>query len=198
MSLSSQDIPFRLELPTSVPDGFRNPEVIAAMELILSQFAALLRGMDTYTGMAQKDKSSWPSLRAIDTILVQNHRRFYCKCSENIGPGVIVNFFNSGGEVKARKATNAFGGPVKARAYSTGNYSTDAFGEFIVGSGLITGITGLTTNQDLWLGTNGSMRTSEPSTSLGDPVGTLIQPIGFALGDTIAFINISPFTSLTI
>lgn len=196
MTLATQDIPFKLELPTAVPDGFKNPEVIAAVELLLSQFAALLRGMDTYTGMAQKDKSIWSTLRAVDTILVQNHRRFYCKCSEAIGPGIIVNFFNSGGEVQARKATNLTAGPIKARAYSAGDYLIDEYGEFIVGSGLLTGLAGLTTDQELWLGTGGGMRITEPSVGLGDPIGTLNQPLGFAISDTIAFINISPFTTL--
>jgi len=187
----TQNIPFRVPVPSGVPDNFTSPEVMAAVEMQLAGDRSILRGMDQVTGMAPKDTSLWSTIKPNDTILVQNHRRFYCKAFVPITVARLVNFFLSGGIVQARLADASPGLLHKARGYATRTYAAGEFGEFIVGSGLISGFPGLVINQDLWLGAAGAYLIAAPAV-----VGSLVQPVGFGLDTEVAFIDISQFTTI--
>lgn len=188
MSGLTQDLPFSFSLPVNTPDSLTTPEAIAVYQLLSGALRSAMYGMGTVTGMVGRDAVDWPTATPEQTILVQNHRRFYCKALVNIAYGNLVNFFNSAGIVQARLADSTAALQIPARGFALKAVAAGAYGEFIVGNGLLPAVGGLVANSDLYLGATGLLVTVAPVA-----VGTIRQYVGFGLQNTKAFMDIGDY-----
>lgn len=97
--------------------------------------------------------------------------------SESISAGALVNVYNNAGTTTVQNADNSTTGK-EANGFASAAIASGASGTVTL-AGEITGLSGLTAGQDLWLGTVGATTTAPPTTA-----GTLTQLVGFALTAT--------------
>lgn len=177
-----------LGLPSVTPDSFSDPQVKAAVELFLNGMNNLLREIERFTGMTQKDISLWSTVVPTDTLLAHNLRRLYVTAFENLILGDVINLFNDAGTLKARKANAAAGlvKPADGFCSTTAGILAGSRGEVILYSG-ITIITGVSRGDRLFLSTSPGQAT------LVAPVGAgqLEQFLGIGVDTNIVFMNIA-------
>lgn len=98
--------------------------------------------------------------------------------SENLSARDLVNIWDDSGTVRVRKADNTDGSKPAdgyvASAVTSGNTAT------VKKFGRVTGFSGLTRATKYYLGTNGGITTTAPSSS-----GNAIQPVGTSESDTV-------------
>ena len=181
-----------LGTPASVPEEFTDPQVRAAVELTINGQQNLLRIIEQYLGITQKDITLWANFVASDTLLRHEQGRFYVTASENIAFNELVNIHNVAGVANVRRA-NATAGTVRpARGYCNSVTSADSGiqtgekGEVILSQGLIA-LGGIVAGDAIYLSTTaGGYSTVAP---VG--VGQLEQFVGVGVGTNIAYIDIS-------
>jgi len=177
-----------LALPSSAPENFSDPQVRGAVDLFLVSLNNLLREIERFLGVTQKDITLWDSLLVSDTILKHQLGRLYVTAFENLISGDLINLFLDAGILKARRA-NATAGSVRP-AYgfcSTANgILAGTIGECILSQGLVT-ITGVTIGDRLFLSTSPGQATTSPPGGAGE----LEQFVGIGLATNIAYMDIS-------
>lgn len=177
-----------INLPSSISDGFQDPEVKALADQVALTFNNLIGSLETYLGITQKDITIWNSLRPSDTLLTHQLRRLYVVASENLLFGDLVNLHNTAGVLNARKANGAAGLVKPARGFcsTVGGILAGSLGEVILGQGLLA-IAGVNPGQDIFLSTTPGLAGTVALTGAGQ----LEQYIGFGVATNQAFINIS-------
>lgn len=177
-----------LGLPSVTPDNFTDSQIKAVVELVLNGINNLLREIERFTGMTQKDISLWNSILPSDTLLAHNLRRLYVTAFENLIFGDIINLFNDAGNLKARKANAAAGlvKPADGFCSTTTGILAGSRGEVILYSG-INIITGVSRGDRIFLSTSPGQAT------IVAPVGAgqLEQFLGIGVDTNIVFMNMA-------
>lgn len=143
-----------LGIPQDAPDSIKNPEVRSIYYTFMQSINNLIRYVEQYCGVTQKDITQWSSLTPSDTILPQNLRRLYVKANVALSYGHFVNLYDSGTALEARKADSGI--PLVAHGYvnvATGAAAGDMT-EVIVMEGLVT-IAGVVRGTSYFLAPNG-------------------------------------------
>lgn len=139
-----------------------------------------------FVGISSQPQGLWNQLKASQTIFAQNGGRFYAQAAEAIGPGAIVNVFNSAGAAKVQNA-NATNNTKQAHGYCNvaAGVALGDYLEVILFSGLCTLFSGLTPGQMYFLSTvAGSIQIAEPVAA-----GNIGQFVGIALDANSLFFN---------
>jgi hypothetical protein len=108
--------------------------------------------------------------------------------STAISAGQLVNIYNNSGTVTIKPADSTSAGS-QANGFCNVAIASSATGTVCL-SGLVTGLSGLTTGTVMYLGTVGAVTATAPSTS-----GNVIQPVGTAASTTsMEFVPDYPIT----
>lgn len=177
-----------LNAPATVPDGFENPEVRAAVELFLGSQLNLLRALEQYVGITQKDITLWNSIVPSDTLLRHQAGRLYVTASEAISFGHFINLHNNAGVLNCRKAQGTAGTVRVAQGYCN-DADGAAIGErteVILSSGLLA-VGGVAPGQAIYLSTVAGVPTTVPLTGAGQ----LEQFLGIGVATNLVYIDIS-------
>lgn len=177
-----------LYLPAAAPDSFQDPEVRAAVDLMLTGLNNFLRAFEAYTGATQKDMTLWSSLTPSDTIISGQHRRLYAVAAENLAYGDFINLVNSAGVLNIRKSNGAAGlvKPAHGWCSTSGGIAIGARGEVILKTGLLA-IAGLAPGQAIYQSATPGLASTTPLTAAGQ----LEQFIGIGVASNLAYIDIS-------
>ena len=122
-----------------------------------------------------------PALNAsglIDPSMVPGYEQQTMAASEAIGAGALVNVWNNSGTANVRNADNSVDGK-RANGFAPAAIASGASGVVNLGTGIITGLSGLTPGIDYFLGTVGGIVATAPSTT-----GNVWQPVGRSLSAT--------------
>lgn len=178
-------------IPANAAENFEHPEVRAAVELFTNSINNIMRSLEQFGGITQKDVALWSSLIPSDTLLTHQLRRLYIVTSVSLVYGDFVQIYNDAGTAKVRKSNATAGSVRRAHGFCNVQAGTAAGErtEIIVGSGILS-ITGVVAGDDLYLGTTAGTVSTTPATG----VGQLEQYIGFGVKTDVAFINIVPGT----
>jgi hypothetical protein len=177
-----------INLPSSVSDGFNDPEVKGIADQVALTFNNLLGELEKYLGITQKDITTWNNLGPSDTLLTHQLRRLYVVASENILLGDFINLHNVAGVLNARKANGAAGNVKPARGFcsTAGGIAAGAIGEVILQSGIVA-IAGVVPGQDVWI-------SATPGLAGGAALvgaGQLEQYLGTGVATNLVFVNIA-------
>lgn len=148
-----------------------NPDLYQDGLEIRVELAELRQQLDLISGKTGIPQQYQSQLSAGQAINIQNLSRVFCIVSEDVAPGMLVNLFSSGGELRAQKADS--GTPKYARGFCTSNelVTTGNIGEFkLIG---VNRISGLTPGATYYLSGMPGYITTAPGT----------QQIGFALSE---------------
>lgn len=177
-----------LALPSSAPEIFTDSQVRAAVEMFLVSVNNLLREIERYGGITQKDITLWNSLLPSDTLLHHQLGRLYVTAFENLINGDIINLFLSGGILQARKANAAAGSVRPASGYcsTAAGILAGTKGEVILYQGIIA-ITGVTRGDHLFLAAAAGQATTVAPVGAGQ----LEQFLGIGVDTNVAYLNIT-------
>lgn len=177
--------PINLRLDQAPPDSLPI-ELQAALAPIYNAFQQILSAFQTFVGASQWDADIWSQLTPDQTIFPQFHNRLYVKAGEAIALGAPVNVFSNAGVLGIRNA-NATDTTKPAHGYATAAIINGAFGEVIVGHGLLTVPAAFVIGQNYWLSTvNGQYVTVPPAAA-----GNIEQFLGVGLSANLLFFNCS-------
>lgn len=174
-SQQSFSVPLILTRVSDVADQATKAEITQ----ITFAIRTLALALDAYTGAQSPNPIDFPS-QTVKTILGNNYYKFYAVAGTAITYGAVVNF-------TALTATQVQARPAKADSASTaamgfcivpGGVAAGSWGEFVVGSGVNIGLSGLTPGAWYWLSptsTTGQITLTKPTT-----VGQIEQLCGWA------------------
>lgn len=171
----------RYSTPLVIPQNSSVPDTQVADELTRIYFAlrALALNIDVATGLLSSPKSEWTAPYD-KSIVGGNGYKFRCRCLSNISYGAFVDISLSGGEAKATPAqANAATNVASGFCNFPVGFTTGEIGEFIVGPGVNSGISGLVIGSWYWLSPTsalGQVQNTRPVTS-----GQVDQMCGIAL-----------------
>lgn len=139
-----------------------------------------------FCGIASQPKSIWSQLTALQTVFAQNMHRTYLQATETIGPGAMVNVFNSGGKAKVQLATaTGLLKPCHGFCNVAAGGVLDDFLEIIMFEGLCTLFSGLTPGGQYFLSTVAGTIQAAPVVSAGNTE----QFLGVALDSNSLFFH---------
>ena len=149
-----------------------DPKFFAEFARVYNAVRNLTLAIDSYTGAIAQDSQFYSQTPITQTVKSQNLTRIYVKFTVDIAQGQIVNLYdNSGLEARLSDASSN----KQMHGWCTIGALAGNFGEIML-EGLCANITGLTIGAIYYLG-------NVPGTIAPTP-GTLIQKLGFALGDS--------------
>lgn len=188
MAVSKINSIVNLNLPSSSPDLFTDPEVRQLAELVINALTTFLGEFEKYVGATQKDITTWSSQLPSDTLLRHQPGRLYVTASEAIAFGDFINLHSSAGVLNVRKANGAAGLVKPAWGYcsTTAGIALGARGEVILSQGIQT-ITGVLPGQPIYMSTSPGQATTTPLTGAGQ----LEQFLGFGVANNLAYIDIA-------
>jgi hypothetical protein len=177
-----------LNTPAVAPDGFEDPQTKAAVELFLNGMNNILRALEQYGGITQKDVSLWSSLIPTDTLLRHQLGRLYVTAGENINNGDFVNLYLDAGILKARKAQATAGNVRRAAGYcsTSGGILIGARGEVILSLGILT-IAGVNPGDLIFLSAVAGQATIVPPVGAGQ----LEQFLGIGVASNLVYVSIT-------
>lgn len=177
-----------LNTPATVPDGFEDPQVRSAVDLFLQTFSNLLRNIEQYVGITQKDITLWDSLLPTDTLLRHQAGRLYVEASEAINNGHFINLHNDAGVLKCRKAQGTSGAVRPAHGFcsTSGGIIAGERGEVILSQGLLA-ISGVLPAQAIYLST----AAGQAGTAALTAAGQLEQFLGIGVALDLVYVDIS-------
>lgn len=158
------------------PDSIQNEEVKGIYTVLMQGINNIIRYIEQYCGVTQKDITQWSYLLPSDTILTANLRRLYVKANVALSYGHFVNLYNSGAILEAKKADSSI--PLLAHGYMNVGSGVAAgdFCEVILMSGLVL-ISGVVRGTSYYLAPNGL---------ISNTPGTKKQFVGFGVAtDTL-------------
>lgn len=175
-------------LPSSPPDGFKNPEVVELYRVFAQTANNLLRAMEQYGGFTQKDRSIWGELTPEETLLRSFQGRLYVVASETINAGEFINLHNTAGVLNVRKSNGSAGTVRPAHGYcsTTGGILVGETGEVILSQGILS-IGGVSPGQAIYLSTTPGGAQNVPLTAAGQ----LSQFLGIGVATDVVYIDIS-------
>ena len=176
-----------LILPATVDiDDQKTRDIV---QQLTSGIRVLAQNLDLYTGALSPLKTSWLNITPAQSILGNNHYKFYAFAAVAIPYGAFVNFTNySGTQVQARlakadiAANIAVGFCLQSLGVGIGEY-----GEFIVGPGIHNGLSGLTPGA--WYYTSPTSVLGQVTLTNPTTVGQIRQRVGMALTDTTLLVG---------
>src|SRR6266853_3628220 len=174
-----------LGIPSQAPDFIRNPEVRAAVDLSISATNALLRALEQYGGITQKDITLWNFLQPADTLLRHQLGRFYVIAKENIAAGAFINLINDAGVCKVQNS-DSLGKPAHGYCNVSGGVLAGNFTEVILSQGILA-IGGILPGQAIYL----SHILGTPATVPDVAAGRIEQFLGIGVAAGIVYIDIS-------
>lgn len=177
-----------LNIPSSAPDGFTDPQVRAAVEMFLVAQLNMLRSFELYTGATQKDITLWASLQPTDTLIRHQAGRLYVTAGENINAGDFVNLYLDAAILKCRKAQATAGSVRPARGYcsTAGGILLGDRGEVILSQGILE-IGGVVPGTSYFLATSAGQATAVAPVAAGQ----LEQFLGVGIADNLLYIDIA-------
>jgi len=180
MSQNDLNSNINLGLVQDPPDSIKTPEGRSIYVLFIAAFNNLIRYIEQYTGITQKDITLWSLLTPSDTILTYNLRRLYVKAAVNLAYGNFVNLYNAGADLQARKADS--GVPLLAHGYisSTETIVAGDFCEVILFEGLVS-IGGVVRGTSYYLA---------PAGAIAAAPGATRQFVGFGVATDLLCVNI--------
>lgn len=181
--------PVTTRLPTDPPDHLTEPQVRSLYSLLQDSISSVVQGIETYTSPQQKQQDTWSTQAPENTLLAQNLNRLYVKAGEAINYGALINLYDLGAGVLGVRNANATNNTKPCHGWCTtvGGIANTAYGEVILGHGLCVAIGGLTIGTRYFLSTTNGIATNTAPVAAGN----IEQPIGFGLGATKLFMNIT-------
>lgn len=174
------------QFPENVPK-----ELVGSFMSVYSAIHNLERLLSIYAGVDPEPEDVWGQLTPDDSLFAGNLNRWYVKANENLIFGQVVSPIVSGGELQVRLAnatnnTRWACGIVTAPTDAAGVLAGE-FCEVMVGSALITGISGLVAGTRYWLNTvNGQV-----AAAAAVAAGNIEQYVGWALSSTRLLMSIN-------
>lgn len=176
-----------LSLPVAPPEIFTNPQVVAAVKMYINGTNTLLRAIEQYLGVTQKDIALWQYLQPADTLLAHQLNRLYVVAGEALSFGSFVNLYNDAGTLKARKGNSTtYLKPAGGFCSVVGGAALGDVTEVILGAGILP-IIGIAPSQSIYLSTTGGVASVTPDTAAGH----LEQFLGFGIETDVAYVCIS-------
>lgn len=174
--------PIALRLP-EFPESELPPEVRAALEGLYTSIWNLVRAFQEQCGVGGWPSDVWSQLSPAQTLLGANANRLYARASEPILSNAVVNLWNDAGTLKVRNANATNNSRFASGFCSTaGGVATNAFGEFILGTGVLS-IPGTTPGTRYFLSTtNGQMTATAPAAA-----GNIRQHLAVGLGGNLLY-----------
>lgn len=166
-----------------------DPALRGYLEELVNAIQQLQSYVEQYCGITQRIAVSWSSTQPEDTLLDHQLNRFYCKATEPIISGGIVNIHNAGSGVLGLRNADASNNTRPAHGWCTtaGGIASGEYGEAILGRGLITNITGLVVGTRYFLSTVAGVVTNVQPVAAGN----ITQYIGTALGPQLLLADIN-------
>ena len=96
----------------------QDPQVLPDMIRVYNAIKLLSSNLDIYSGVQGESSDYWGQA-GITRLLITNLCRLYVPASEAISAGMIVNLYNNGGNLTARKASDNYSPNAFALANST-------------------------------------------------------------------------------
>lgn len=185
------NIGFRYSAPLIIPDAseVKDKDTNQEITYILNAIRTLSAHLDSVTGALSPLITDWPTVAAENSILGNNINKFYCRVAVAIPYGAMVNFYNlSATEVQARPAqADSYLHAACGFCINPGGFAVGDWGEFVVGSGINYGISGMTPGTWYFL---------DPASALGQvtatqPVapGQIYQICGIAIRDNALLVG---------
>jgi hypothetical protein len=176
--------PLSVNLGLAASPDVEDKRLFAEFTRIYNAITAVARALDSYTGALQANPADWPDIGTSEVLL---HRlaKIYPIFDSAVLPGAMINVYNVAGVLHARLASAA-DGTKPARGFSTAAVTLGAVGEVFL-FGLNTHISGLTPGTLYYL--SSTSLTGQIVPAAPAVVGNLVQPVGFALSDTVLFFN---------
>ena len=169
-------------LPAGLPD--KEHKLLSPIYLALN---ALARKISSATGLTSYSESELSEINQIETLLVGQVTRIFLKATETIAFGKMCNIHLDGGKLSARLADSTDNTkPAHAVCNTAAGLSAGEFGEFILGTGYTSGITGTGVGTIYYLGTSGDSQSARPAAA-----GSIIQAVGIGLGSAGFYTQIS-------
>lgn len=169
------------------PDGIP-PELQQPFIQIFNAVHNLVRYLSQFAGVDQQPVEVWSQLLLDDTLFAQNMNRVYLRCNENIPFGSMAAPIAVGAELQMRLA-NATNNTrwTSGLCITEGGGVAGSFAEFMIGCGMVTGISGMILGARYWLNTvNGQIVNVAPVAA-----GNIEQFVGWAIASNRLFMNIS-------
>lgn len=171
------------QFPDGVPAELQQPFL-----QVFNAIHNLSRFLSQFAGVDPQPEDYWNQLTLDDTLFAQNMNRVYLKCNEDIPFGAIVSPIAVGAELQMRLANATNNTRWAAGICSTvGGKLTGQFAEFMLGCGLVSGISGMVLGARYWLHTtNGQIVNVAPVAA-----GNIEQFLGWAISSNRLLMNIS-------
>jgi hypothetical protein len=171
------------QFPEGVP-----PELFQVFYQVFSAIHNLSRYVSQYAGIDPEPSDIWSQLAFDDSVYSQNLNRVYMRADEAIPFGALVSPIVVGTEIRMRlaNATNNTRWALGACSTESG-VLLGSFGEFIIGHGMLFGISGLIAGSRYWVHTTaGQVVNAAPVAA-----GNIEQSAGVALTSGRFFMNLN-------
>lgn len=182
---------FSVDLGLSRQPDTTDPVLFPELMKIYNALQNLALAMDYNTGASIPTAAEMQQLLANNSVLVGRQSRLFCKATETISAGAIVDFTFDGTMHNVRLANATNGVERRCRGFNPG--ATVAAGNYAEMQlmGLCTVYAGLTVGTTYYLSTTpGVISTAPPANG-----SHLIQPVGFALHPNMIFFTPSLFVT---
>lgn len=176
---------FRYSSPLIVPESSSIKDRITQEEMtyVFNALRTLATQLDKSTGALSPLPGDWPNVDPITSIISGNQNKFYCQCQSAINYGAFVNFVNTSPTTVQARPAKASGPTLAAGGFcnTPGGFAAGAWGEFITGSGINAGISGLVPGN--WYFLDPTTATGQVTATAPSTVGQVYQLLGLALTD---------------
>lgn len=178
------DSPLQLALPQTAQGMAK--EIQPYFQDVYDAIYQLQLALVNFVGIAPQPRSIWNQLTALQTVFAQNSNRFYCKASETLATGAMVNLFPSGGVAMARNATaTGLVKPAHGFCNVSGGCAAGDYTEIILAHGICPLFSGLIPGQEYFLALGVGLIQGAAVVSAGN----LEQFLGVALDANTLFFN---------
>lgn len=177
---------FRYSSPLIIPDAssVKDEDINTEITYAFGALRTLALRIDETTGALSPTPDTWSTVLPTDSILGNNINKFYCICNVNIPFGAMVNFFNlSATKVQARPAkADNFANAAGGYCVTPGGFLAGQMGEFVVGPGVNSGISGLVPGT--WYFLDPATLSGQVTATAPSVAGQIYQLIGQAITDS--------------
>lgn len=177
---------FRYSSPLIIPDTSSIVDKISQEEMtyVFNALRTLATQLDKLTGGLSPLPSDWPLIDPLNSVISGNLSKCYATCAVAIGYGAMVNLYNlSATKVQARPAkASGFATAAVGFCNTPGGFAAGAMGEFIVGPGINSGISGLVPGN--WYFLDPATATGQVTATAPSVAGQIYQCCGIAITNT--------------
>lgn len=186
MTASTVNFSTNIVLPQS--SDATEPNARSDINYLIFAARTLALALDSYTGAISPPTTDWPNL-VVGAAKSVSPYRFYALAIENISTGAFVNF-------SQKNATSVYAAPAQANGAANvaggfcitpGGVIAGNYGEFIIGPGVNTYLSGLIPGNWYWLSptsTTGQVQAARPTVA-----GQIDQNCGLAITNTMLMVG---------